>query len=107
MAVAGKRKRIVKSIVWQKQRGVGGIFVHCTILEANLGGVERAGRKGAEGAEIRSVKGGEEGEGSDSSDSSHQIRAKAHGLSLSTLFHRKIHVYSPRQPLFLKELTSK
>jgi hypothetical protein len=61
-----------------------------------LEGVERAGRKGAEGPEIQSVKGGEEGEGSDSSDSSHQIRAKAHGLSLSTLFHRKIHVtYRP------------
>jgi hypothetical protein len=67
----------------------GGRRYCCTVLEANLGGAERAGRKGAE---IRSVKGGEEGEGSDSSDSSHQIRAKAHGLSLSTLFHRKIHV---------------
>ncbi len=91
--MAGRRKRIVKSIVWQKQGGSRGYC--CTVLEANLGGVERAGRKGAEGAEIRSVKGGEEGEGSDSSDSSHQITAKAHGLSLSTLFHRKIKVQSP------------
>jgi hypothetical protein len=47
MAVAGRKKRIVKGIVWQKQRGGRGYC--CTVLEANLGGVERAGRKGADG----------------------------------------------------------